>query len=146
MKTLSGLTVVLGIDSLEFAVSSLKKLIEGETGIKTGKQLLTFGSHQLQDQLHLSNYNMQKESTLHLTVPLRGGMPKLVYTSSDEMDDDFEGNDEMQRPKKISKPTVDNTDVEDTTLLERESLSQREPQESIPPPVPEQLEVEHNER
>ena len=72
---LNGKCIVIHVDSFDIVVSFVKSAIESETGIPASKQILMFGRHQLHDHLSLAEYNVQKESNLHLSVPLSGGMP-----------------------------------------------------------------------
>ena len=49
-------------------------MIREEKGIPVKKQRLVYGGKQMLDGTKLFEYNIQKESTLHLCLLLRGGM------------------------------------------------------------------------
>src|ERR1700675_3858916 len=70
--SLTGKTITLYVKP-DTSINDIKKDIHWREGIPDDQQRLIFGRHQLEDRLTLIDYRIQKESTIHVVLRMRGG-------------------------------------------------------------------------
>ena len=88
----SGKTIVITVESRNYTIAHLKELINAKTDFLEKDQVLHFGANLLRNDATISDYDITSNSTIHLSIKLRGGCRggNLYYLDSKYLHPQFD--------------------------------------------------------
>ena len=100
VKTLTGKTLHIYADPTD-TTQVFKERVQDVEGIPVDQQRIIFAGRSFEDDRRLCDYNIQKETTVHLVLRLRGGMMHESSGRDDFREAGFEVNVQISGDRKI---------------------------------------------
>ena len=85
VKSLTGRSIYIEITH-QMSIEELKMKIQEKDGTPVEQQRFIYAGKDLDDPMLVGRYNIQKDSTLHLVLRLRGGMHHISSTGNSKKD------------------------------------------------------------
>ena len=99
VKTFEGISITLDVEPND-SIDAIKAKVQEKEGFPIGVQKLIFAGKELEEKKTLSDYNIQRDSTLHLV--LKAGMITII----DELDKVYDGEPITSLDVKISDEII----------------------------------------